>query len=96
MQTNKFWIPTTMSLPRQHSRVLVVCFNPANHMDRHISIAEYWGQDKQTGRHIWSGNKHVSYWADLPEIPEETPSEKKYREDITLKTLREMSEKHHK
>ena len=90
MKNDSIWIPVTAAFPEQHVRVLVVCFNPQNHHERHVSICSYWGQDKQTGRHIWSGGKHVSYWTELPEIPEETDEERELREKITLETLRNM------
>lgn len=90
MRYDSIWTPVTTAFPEQHRRVLVVCFNPQNHSDRHVAICEYWGQDKQTGRHIWSGGKHVSYWAEIPEMPEESDAEREHREKVTIDTLRKM------
>lgn len=53
-------------------RYLVVCFNPQNHYDIHVSIATYMHKHKPTGRHVWSGHKHVLFWANVPEMPPES------------------------
>ena len=72
MTVDDIWISVNNMLPRQHERVLVVCYNTQNHMDRHVSISTFYGVDRETGRYMWSGNKHVSHWADIPEMPPET------------------------
>lgn len=74
MDINKFWIPVTEALPKHGDRVLVVCVNRNNQTQRHVSICEYWGN--YYGRpplFRWSGNKLVSHWAPLPDIPGDNP-----------------------
>lgn len=53
-------------------RYLVVCYNPQNHYDVHVSMATYMCKDKRTGRHVWSGHKYVLFWANAPEMPPES------------------------
>ena len=67
-----FWIPITDEgpLPKKNERVLVVCTNRQNKMQRHVSICEYWGNE--FGKPRWSGCKEVTHWSPLPEMPEET------------------------
>lgn len=76
---NIIWISVDDQLPKSHERVLIVGYNPQNHYDRHISLAYFYGTDRVTGRRIWSGKHHVSYWARLPEMPKETDWEAKKR-----------------
>lgn len=68
------WIPVTEALPKNSERVLVVCVNRENHAQRHVTICEYWGdQGHLSPLYRWSGNKLVSHWAPLPELPEDNP-----------------------
>ena len=70
-----FWIKITKNdiFPHPHERVLVVCYNPQNHYDIHVSIATNWG--KIDGYPRWSGGKKVSHWASLPELPSDITDE---------------------
>ena len=60
------WIDIRDDQPRQFERVLVICYNRQNHMDRHVSIATYFGRRGDTGAHRWSDAKCVSHWMYLP------------------------------
>ena len=71
-EKNFKWIPVTECLPKEHERVLVVCYNLQNHTDVHVSIANYWG--RKNGCPMWSGKKRVSHWHPLPELPIDAPS----------------------
>lgn len=63
------WIPATEALPGHAERVLVVCNNPQNHMDLHISISECY---RYSGQKIhWSRGYKVTHWMPLPDMPEE-------------------------
>lgn len=61
------WIPIDADRPHINEHVLVVCVNLKNHMERHVSKAQYWGE--RNGHHLWSGHKHVTHWYPLPELP---------------------------
>ena len=67
------WIPVTSELPKQHERVLVVCYNLQNHTQRHISISSYYVST--TGRVLWSGKKKVTHWMRLPDLPDDPGKE---------------------
>lgn len=71
MTVDDIWISVNDMLPKRHDRVLVVCHNYRNHNQKHVTIAEFWGVNQETGRHMWSGHRLVSYWAPLPEMPRE-------------------------
>lgn len=71
MTVDDIWISANGMLPEKFERVLVVCHNRQNHDDKHVTIAQFWGVDQATGRHMWSGHRLVSYWAPLPEMPKE-------------------------
>lgn len=58
------WIPVEQALPHYGERVLAVCINRQNKMQRHVIICEYWGR-------IWSRNREVTHWAPLPELPKD-------------------------
>lgn len=62
------WISVDDALPHVHERVLVVCINLENKMQRHVSICDYWGCIRP-GHLRWSGRKQVTHWAPLPELP---------------------------
>lgn len=53
--------------PRMNERVLVACHNYTNHMQKHVSIAVYFGM--RNGHALWSGHRHATHWAPLPELP---------------------------
>lgn len=63
------WINVNDQLPRSGDRVLVVCTNPNNKMQEHISICSFthWAGEKT----YWSGRKQVTYWMPLPALPKE-------------------------
>lgn len=70
------WVSVAEALPHTHERVLVVCINRQNKMERHVSICEFWGARHEVlgGVYIkpmWSGHKEVTHWAPLPELPKE-------------------------
>ena len=69
------WISVKDSLPKYGQRVLVVCTNLQNKMQKHVSICDYWGSGSDNGlrraRPLWSGWKTVTHWMPLPDIPEE-------------------------
>ena len=60
------WISVEEALPKTHQQVLVVCTNPQNHMQRHVSLCTFNGR----GPRMWSGWKTVTHWMPLPELPE--------------------------
>lgn len=66
--TDNDWVSIYKDTPRVHERVLVICYNPDNHYDTHISICTYFGRNDR-GIHLWSGHKHVSHWYPLPDLP---------------------------
>ena len=70
------WISVEDRLPKKNERVLVVCTNRNNKMQKHISICEFWGDkhqhlDKTYYKPMWSGNKEVIFWQPLPDLPKE-------------------------
>ena len=70
------WIDVKDKLPKKYERVLVVCTNYNNKMQRHISICEFFGDKheylgKVYHKSIWSGHKEVTHWQPLPELPNE-------------------------
>ena len=71
MTVDSFWISVDTFLPRKNDRVLVVCTNPQNHMQRYVSVGTYFGDDNFTHKPVWSGHKNVTHWATLPELPPE-------------------------
>lgn len=62
------WISVYDALPHENERVLVVCENEQNYMQRHVSVSTYFGKVGLLGRR-WSGWKNVTHWAPLPELP---------------------------
>lgn len=84
MIPDSYWIPVERALPSQyHERVLVVCDNYTNHMQRHVSVCTYFGKNDR-GIPVWSGRKHVTHWMPLPELPKEEVGHKE-----TIARLRE-------
>ena len=70
------WIDVKDKLPQKNERVLVVCTNYNNKMQRHISICEFWGDKHEHlgevyHKPMWSGHKKVTHWQPLPELPTE-------------------------
>lgn len=70
------WISVDEALPHTGERVLVVCVNCQNKMQRHISICDFRGARHEYLGKIyihpkWSGHKQVTHWAPLPELPKE-------------------------
>ena len=68
------WIDVKDKLPKKNERVLVVCTNRNNQMQRHVSICEFWGDrhkylNKVYYKPMWSGHKEVTHWQPLPELP---------------------------
>lgn len=69
-----YWIPVSMRLPKMGERVLVVCTNLQNQMQAHVSIASWWPVhwlewEKDPTKILWSGHRHVTHWAPLPDLP---------------------------
>lgn len=75
------WIPVEVDLPNEHEheRVLVVCYNYTNHMQTHVSMCTFWGR-ASNGRLVWSGNKCVSHWYPVPELPKDIRQNPKLKE----------------
>ena len=65
------WISVNEALPKAHQQVLVVCVNPQNHMQRHVSLCTFYGATGGVRGRMWSGWKTVTHWMPLPELPEE-------------------------
>lgn len=65
------WISVNDKLPKSYERVLVVCINPQNHMQKHISICYFWGNRPWSSKKepLWSGHKNVTHWMPLPDLP---------------------------
>ena len=57
------WISVEDKLPHKNERVIVTCVNYTNHMDEHVSVSTYFGNNR------WSGHKKVTHWMPLPELP---------------------------
>lgn len=66
--SDKDWISVHVKLPKTHERVLVICYDPRNHQDTHVSISTYMGRNDR-GLPIWSRHKRVSHWYPLPDLP---------------------------
>lgn len=69
------WISVEDRYPKNGERVLVICTNPQNHHQRHISICDHYVINDRRYRnaplHKWSGGKEVTHWMPLPEMIEE-------------------------
>lgn len=91
MVLDDIWISVNDMLPERLERVLVVCHNRQNHDDKHVTIAQFWGVDKATGKHMWSGRRLVSYWASLPEMPKELDKSRSLKIDIYGTILRHLN-----
>lgn len=66
------WISVNDALPQYNQRVLVVCTNPQNFMQEHVSICTFCGTNHlgiPRARPLWSGWKTVTHWMPLPELP---------------------------
>lgn len=66
--SDKDWISVLVRLPKVHERVLVICYDPRNHQDVHVSISTYHGRNDR-GLPMWSRHKKVMYWQPLLEVP---------------------------
>ena len=75
------WIPVETALPQRLERVLVVCYNYNNRMQTHVSLCTFWGKSSKNGRLVWSGNKCVSHWMPLPELPKDFKQNPRLKED---------------
>lgn len=66
------WISVKDRVPMHGQRVLVVCINQQNRMQRHVSICDHHFSINPRGERFsrWSGWKSVTHWMPLPELPE--------------------------
>lgn len=102
MTIDNTWISVNGFLPPINARVLVVCVNPQNKMERHVSICTFFGKN-ENGALLWSGHKKVTHWMICPDLPDEVEQKgipikdiaKRIKVEITYQDIYDDWRKHY-